>query len=458
MVKSSTPGIASRKIDTRRRRSAAIIAHVNEWPHGISPIDGPLDIPRRGRSPSRRRESHVQTNSSRQSGRCKLWTRDLVLIILVNLCVFTNHIMSLSTFPFYIQSLGGTEALAGMCAAFFCLVAVVVRPFIGWWLDNGARRVVLVAGLLLLAAAPMGYVITPLLSMAILFRMVHGAALSLSNSTTATIASDVIARPRFAEGMGYFGMATALASALAPALGLELMGLGFNVLYLSAAGISILALVLFCFIRSPKPQVEKRPLSFKGLVNKDSLPATCTMLVFMFTFGALENFVAIYAANEGLPSGSLYFLVMSAMLLLVRIFLGRLVDQRGEAFFVYSCNAAMICALLLLAFAPGTVTFVISGCLAGYAFGGLEPALQSMAVHTASDESRGSANSTFLCGYDIGYGLGGGVSGTLITSVGYAHMWAIVSLACVGSIALYLAWARHSDTSFSKTIATNRAA
>ena len=38
-----------------------------------------------------------------------------MLIILVNLRVFTNHIMSLSTFPFYIQSLGGTEALAGMC-------------------------------------------------------------------------------------------------------------------------------------------------------------------------------------------------------------------------------------------------------------------------------------------------------------------------------------------------------
>ena len=398
----------------------------------------------------------MQVSSSRQKAPCKLWTRDLVLIILVNLCVFTNHIMSLSTFPFYIQSLGGTEALAGMCAAFFCLVAVVVRPFVGWWLDNGARRVVLVVGLILLALAPVGYVCVPVLSMAILFRMMHGAALSLSNSTTATVASDVIARPRFAEGMGYFGMATALASAIAPALGLELMGLGFNVLYLAAAAISVLALVLFCFIRTPRPQVERRPLSLKGLVNRDSLPATCTMLVFMFTFGALENFVAIYAANEGLPSGSLYFVVMSVVLLLVRVFLGKLVDERGEAFFVYTGNAAMICALLLLAFVPNAATFLISGALAGYAFGGLEPALQSMAVHTATDETRGSANSTFLCGYDIGYGLGGGVSGVLITSVGYGNMWATVSLACVASVVLYVVWARHSKTSFSKALAEAR--
>ena len=386
----------------------------------------------------------------------KLWTRDLVLIILVNLCVFTNHIMSLSTFPFYIQDLGGSEALSGACAALFSLVAVLVRPFVGWWLDNGARRAVLIIGLLGLALAPAGYVAVPMLSVALVFRMVHGAALSFSNSTTATVASDVICKPRFAEGMGFFGMATALASAIAPALGLELMGFGFNVLYGAAALIAILALVLFSFIRSPKPQVERRPLSLRALVNRDSLPATLTMLVFMFTFGALENFVAIYASANDLPSASVFFLIMAAMLLLVRVFLGRLVDEKGEAVFVYTGNAAMIVALLLLAFAPSAATFYLAAALAGYGFGGLEPALQSMAVHTATNETRGSANSTFLCGYDIGYGLGGGVAGVLITAVGYSRTWAIVSLACVASIAIYFFWARHSDTSFSKQLASRR--
>ncbi len=386
----------------------------------------------------------------------KLWTRDLVLIILVNLCVFTNHIMSLSTFPFYIQALGGTEAVSGICAALFSLVAVLVRPFVGWWLDNGARRIVLIVGLLALALAPAGYVAVPVLSVALVFRMVHGAALSFSNSTTATVASDVICKQRFAEGMGFFGMATALASAIAPALGLELMGFGFNVLYGAAAGISILALALFLLVRSPKPQVEKRPLSWRALVNRDSLPATVTMLVFMFTFGALENFVALYASANGLPSASVFFLIMAAMLLLVRVFLGRLVDEKGEAIFVYTGNAAMLVALLLLATAPSAVTFYAAAALAGYAFGGLEPALQSMAVHTATNETRGSANSTFLCGYDIGYGLGGGVAGALITAVGYAHTWAIVSLACVASAGIYFFWARHSDTSFSKRLDDER--
>ena len=69
------------------------------------------------------------------------------------------------------------------------------------------------------------------------------------------------------------------------------------------------------------------------------------------------------------------------------------------------------------------------------------------------EETRGSANSTFLCGYDIGYGLGGGIAGSLITGLGYSAMWSIVSLACVLSVIVYVAWARHSDTSLSKVLA-----
>lgn len=398
----------------------------------------------------------MSTEQAAHAGKpaAKLWTRDLVLIILVNLCVFTNHIMSLSTFPFYIQSLGGSEAVAGICAAAFAFVAVIIRPFVGWWLDNGVRKAALVVGLLLLGAAPLGYVFVPVLSMSIAFRMLHGIGLSFSNSTTATVASDVICRPRFAEGMGYFGMATALASAIAPALGLSLMeGFGFGTLYAVAAGIAGLGLVLFAFVRTRKVNVPKKKLDLRTIINRDSLPATATMLVFMLTFGALENFVAIFAAENSLPSGSIYFIVMSVMLLVVRVTLGKLVDQRGEAIFVYTCNAAMLVAFLLLALVPNTATYILSAALAGYAFGGLEPSLQSMAVHTSTDETRGSANSTFLCGYDIGYGLGGGLAGSLITAMGYSSMWMIVSLACVASVLIYVAWARHSDTSFSKNLA-----
>lgn len=395
----------------------------------------------------------------------KVWTRNFLLIILINFLVFMNHIMVLSTFPMFLeQVLGLNEAVAGAAAFAFSAVAVILRPIIGWLLDCGRRRGVLLIGLTGMLLMPLGYaasaaltasgyVLTAAVALALVCRMLHGAALAFSNTTGATIASDALPQKRFAEGMGYFGMATALATSLAPALGLALMKAGFTVLFLTAAGFMLISLLL-CLMMKPLsvPQAEKKPLDFKTLIDADAVPASVICLVFLLTWGALENFLADYAIKNSLPSGGIFFAITAVMLFLVRVTIGKLADKKGEGIFVYSCNAAMLAAFLLLAFAPGNFSFYLAAVLAGYAFGGIEPALQSMAVHIAPPERRGSANSTFLCAYDIGLGGGGGIAGILISALGYRSMYLILSLATVVSVLLYVFWGRHHRSSFSRTL------
>ena len=378
----------------------------------------------------------------------KLWNRNYIFIILINFLVFTNHIMLLSTFPFYVDALGGNTAIAGAAAMFFSLVAVLCRPFVGWMLDNGKRKGILILGLFGMALMPLGYLASSFLALALLFRMLHGASLACSSTSNATIASDTIPQSRFAEGMGYFGMATALATACAPSLGLFLMNrYGFSVLFLSASCVILLAFVLLFLTRTPKISVTRKPLQFKSLFDINALPASAVTVVFMITFGALENFLSKFAAESHLPSGGTYFLVMSMLLLLTRVTVGKIADRKGEGIFVYTCNLSMLLSFLLLAFLPNRFTFYLSAVLSGYAFGGLEPALQSMAVHIAPPEKRGSANSTFLCAYDIGIGIGGGLSGVLITAFGYPVMWGLLAIANVFSVLLYLRIGRNHPSS-----------
>lgn len=383
----------------------------------------------------------------------RLWTRNFVLIIVINFLVFMNHIMLLSTFPFYIESLGGSEALAGLAATLFSLVAVLCRPVVGWMLDNGKRRAILLIGLAGMLLMPLGYMFASVIFLAFVFRMVHGASLALSNTATATIVSDVIPAPRFAEGMGMFGMATALATSCAPALGLYLMdSFSYTVLFACASSSVLIALILFAILKNPPIKAEKKPLNISALFSRAAVPASVIALVFMLTFGALENFLAKYAVEAELPSGGLFFAIMAVMLLLVRVVLGKYADKKGEAMFVYTCNSSMLAAFLLLALAPNTVTFIIAAVLAGYGFGGLEPALQSMAVHSAAPSERGSANSTFLCAYDIGIGLGGGIAGVLISGLGYEQMFVILSAANIVSVLLYILWGRNDPSSISRSL------
>lgn len=379
----------------------------------------------------------------------RLWSRNFLCIILINFLIFCTHFMALSTFPFYVESLGGSEALAGLAATLFSLVAVLLRPVIGWLLDNGKRRLILLIGIIGMGLMPVGYICVPVLAIAFVFRMVHGASLACSNTSTATIATDSVPHSRLAEGMGMFGMATALATSCAPALGLALMEKSFAALYLTAAGLCVVALGLFALLRLPKPVFEKKPLRLRELLDRDAMPASVITLVFMLSFGALENFLAKFASDNGLPSGGVFFAVMAVVLLLVRLTLGKVADQKGEAVFVYTCNVSMLAALLLLSLVPNTVTFYLAAILAGYGFGGLEPALQSMAVHLAGPDRRGAANSTFLCAYDIGIGLGGGIAGSLITALGYGPMFSIIALSNVASLLLYVFWGRRQPSSFS---------
>ncbi|MGX8709006.1 MAG: MFS transporter [bacterium] len=383
----------------------------------------------------------------------KLWTKNFVFIILINFLVFMNHIMILSTFPFYIETMGGTAAVAGLAATLFSLVAVLCRPFIGWMLNNGKRKSILAVGIVGMALMPLGYMAVSVLFLAFVARMVHGASLACSNTTSSTIATDIIPKERFAEGMGMFGMSTAFATALAPALGLFVMDkMGYRTLFLSATGAIVIAFILFLMLRVPEISVGKTPLNFKQLVDKDALPASTIVLVFLLTFGALENFTAKFASENGLPSGGIFFTIMACMLFLTRATIGKAADKRGEGIFVYTCNASMFAAFLLLAFIPNTATFLIAAALAGYGFGGIEPALQSMAVHIAPPERRGSANSTFLCAYDIGIGLGGGIAGCLISALGYRQMFVILSAANIVSLILYVVWGRKHPSSFSYSL------
>ena len=388
----------------------------------------------------------------------KLWNKNFIIVIVINFLVFLNHLMVLSTFPFFVRELGYSDSVSGACATLFSVVAVFFRPFVGKILDCGKRKSVLLVGLCGMALMPIGYLVVYTFAasvfLAVIMRVVHGISLACSNTSTSTVATDVIPKPRFAEGMGIFGMATALATACAPAIGEFLMNKGFGLLYIVSCGIMLFSLLLLALLKTPKLKIEKQPFSFKDLIDKNALPASAVALVFLLTYGALENYTLKFASDcsDITVSGGLYFTVMAIMLLITRFSVGKVADKKGEAVFVYTCNASMFVALLALALFPNNAGFIVSAVLSGYAFGGIEPSLQAMAVNIAPANKRGAANSTFLCAYDIGIGIGGGLAGVMIDYVGYEKMFAVISFANILSVVLYFLFGRKHPSSLTYKI------
>ena len=378
----------------------------------------------------------------------RLWTKDFIFIMLINFLVFSNHFMIVPSFPFYIESRGGSEAIAGMIATLFSFIAVISRPVFGWLLDRGNRKTLLLLGIFLMGLTTLSYMAAVSLTVLFLLRMINGMGLSCATTSSTTFTSDVVPGKRFAEGMGMFGMAVTLATALAPSAGIALMQKsGFSTLFSTSAGCMAAALILFVFLRSKKIPVNRMPFQIRTMFESNALPASTVILLFMMTFGAIENFIAKFAVSAGLPGGS-YFIFMSVAIIFTRIFLSRVADKRGEALFVYMGNLSMFAALIILACNVNMLTFIISALLSGFGFGGLEPALLSMAISTVAPERRGAANSTFFCAYDIGIGFGGGMAGYLISYSGYGSMFISMALANAVSILIYLFWAKNHSSAF----------
>ena len=232
----------------------------------------------------------------------KLWSRNFIFVILINFFIFSNHFAMIAIFPFYVESLGGTEAISGIMAALFSTVAVISRPVFGWLLDNGKRCKLLLLGILLMGVTTLGYRIVSSILFLFIVRMTGGAGISCASTSSSTITSDVVPKKRFAEGMGIFGLAITLATAVAPSAGLAFMRSGgFSFLFNAGTALMVIALILLVFLRDERLAGEKKPFQLRSLFESEAVPASLVVLFFMVTFGALETFIAKYAVSVGLP-------------------------------------------------------------------------------------------------------------------------------------------------------------
>jgi len=376
-----------------------------------------------------------------------------VRIWIANLALTVWAFKLYASFPFYIIELGGTELLVGITAGGFALTSFVTRPLAGWLLDNKSRSGMLVFGTLSLLIVSLLLLVTPILTAAIILRMLSGLLFSGSITASTTNACDAIPQSRFGEGIGFLGLGNTLATALGPALGLAIIAdLGYPHLFASSMAVALLAALTtkgfkFKKIVRTSPAVVRGKEFFASLINFDALPAAIVMAFSVLPYGGVSVFIALYGEHSGLGSGALFFVLLSLGTGSTRLFSGKIVDKKGEQPMIMSGNCGLLLALILL-LVDNSVCYYLSGLFFGIGFGISSPALQAMAMRIVPMEKRGSATSTFQCSYDVAGGLGGPLAGVLVTYFGYRPMFAALCVFILISTLIYVFWASRTPSAF----------
>lgn len=371
----------------------------------------------------------------------KLWTKDFLLIILMNLLLFFGFQMLIPTLPVYVINLGGEEAMAGLVIGIFTASAVLVRPYAGMLLDSHGRKIVLVVGLIIFMVSVLGYNWAPTVFFLLILRFIHGFGWGAASTATGTIAADIIPKSRLGEGMGFFGLAGTLAMAAAPLVGLSIIDrFGFSTLFFFSAALVAVSLVVVSFITFKDVSKGREEQKVKpALFEKAAWRPSLVMFFITMTYGAVVAFIALYADQRQVGNIGLFFTVYAITLLVSRPLLGKLADQKGFNKVVIPGIVLIILTMAVLSQAASLVVFLLAGIIYGVGFGAVQPSLQAMVVQNIPPNRRGAANGTFFSAFDLGIGAGSLIWGAVSQAVGYSQMylWAAIP-AILGLLAYHL--------------------
>ena len=373
----------------------------------------------------------------------KLWTRNFILMIVLNTFIFFGFQMLMPTLPGFIKQMGVTDSTVGLVTGIFTISTLIVRPFAGLALDRIGRKPVLIAGLTIFIIMVSSYSFLPSIGLILFFRFIHGFGWGTTTTSTSTIAAECPPRKRFAEGMGYFGLSSSLAMALAPGFGLAFVALyNFRSLTFLSAALVATGLLLTFLLKYDKTVCKTETNGKRKFYERSAMrPALLTFLV-NIPYGSVTSFIALYAAQRGIANIGAFFTVYALIMLISRPLFGKLIDKFGFNFTIIPGLMMITTTMLLLSRSTTLPLFLVAAFFYGMGNGAVQPTLQTMAVRDVPKERLGAANATFFTGFDAGLGFGAIIFGRIATAVGYSNMYMFASIPIILALILYFAIAR----------------
>lgn len=377
----------------------------------------------------------------------KLWNANYIKVMTTNFLLYFAFYLLTPLLPLYLsETFGATKDTIGIVLSGYTVAALIVRPFCGYVVDSFSRKKVLMLCLSGFAVFFAGYIAAGTILMFAICRTLHGGPFGAVTVANSTCAIDVLPSSRRNEGIGLYGLSNNFAMAIAPSIGIYLHNMvdSYMILFWIAFVVAISAVLIAWTIRLPEKDIirNKEKLSLDRFFLTRAWLLAINIAMFGFCWGVLSNYLAIYSKEVLSITGGTgtYFALLSMGLFSSRL-QGRKALNQGKL----TQNAAEGMLISLVGFTlfvaiPHPVAYYLSAILIGLGNGHLYPAFLNMFVHVARHDQRGTANSSILTGWDLGFGIGCLLGGIVAEHFGYtATFWMVAAENAVSVILFFLA-------------------
>ncbi len=382
----------------------------------------------------------------------KLWNSNYLKAWTANFMLYFSFMVVTPLFPLYLsETFGATKDQTGLVLSGYALTALLVRPFSGYLVDSFPRKLVLLVCYGLFAILFGGYLVAGSLLSFCILRTIHGAPMGAATVANSTVAIDVLPSSRRAEGIGYYGLSNNLGTAIAPTIGMLILGWthSYNLIFL----VSLLTAGIGFAINSTLKLKPRPVLPQKGVEGSLSLdrflllkgwPQALCMVGYSFSYGVVSTYLAIYAKQQlGITTGTGLFFT----LLCIGLISSRLVGARGLKKGRITENATIGVVVSLIGYLNFAALhnawgFYGAAFIVGLGNGHMFPAFQTMFINLAPNNQRGTANGTLLTSWDAGFGLGIILGGIVSEWMSYGAAFWVAWLSNLLGVVLYFAYAR----------------
>jgi predicted MFS family arabinose efflux permease len=245
--------------------------------------------------------------------------------------------------------------------------------------------------------------------------------------------TNLLPERRRAEGIGYWGLATVAAIAVAPTVGFWIYRHGWLWMCLEGAALNLVMAGIAWRLRD-QPVPERLSTRPRGLLEWRVLVISFSLFLYSFGYGGITSFTALYADANGVTPKGIYLTMLAVVILVTRPFSGRLGDRFGYKRVFVPCLVLISLGLACLAFGGDRRWLILSAIVFGMGFGTAYPVYVGYVMRGVTADRRGAAFGAILAAFDTGIGTGSTSMGWLIQRHGFATAFA--AAAALSALAL----------------------
>ena len=377
------------------------------------------------------------------SERERLFTPRFFVMCAFSFTVFLSAFQLLPTAPFRILALGGSKFAAGMFLGFLTYASAFSAPLTGALADRAGKRRMLLTCSLVIAGFSMAYAWSHSYRVLLVLVLAHGVFWSGLLSASAAYITDIIPESRRAEGIGYWGLATIVAIAVAPSIGFWVYGHGWVWLCATTGALNLVMAAIAFVLPEPHAPAWMGGERFftRRLLEWRVLVVSLTLFLYSFGYGGVTSFSALYAdANHVVPKG-IYFTVLAVVVLTTRPLSVPLGDRIGHKKVFLPSLVLIAVGLAILAWGGTRPWLVASAVVFGMGFGTAYPVFDAYVMRHVAPSRRGAAFGGILAAFDTGIGTGSIALGWIIEHRGFPAAFATAAVLAALSLPYFLATA-----------------